>query len=114
MLRQGAVLEKLGRPQDALLLYSRAIDGSAERDVIYRRIGNIRYNWGQYGRALANFQVALDLNPGNDLAYLDIGLAQRKLGNNPAAIAAFKEYLRRVPVAPDRAEIEAWIRKHGG
>jgi hypothetical protein len=56
--------------------------------------------------------LAFNKNSGD--AYQGIGLAQRQLGNFPAAIVAFKHYLQLVPGAPDRIEIEEWMQKHGG
>jgi hypothetical protein len=41
-----------------------------------------------------------------------VALAQRKLGNYRSATIAFQKYLNLTPGAPDRAAIEAWVRKH--
>jgi tetratricopeptide (TPR) repeat protein len=108
------VLEQQGKLREALVLYGQAIAVSAEPEPLYLHAGKLRYNLGQYRRALANFQVALERKPDNGPAYNGIGLAQRQLGNFPAALAAFKQYLQLRPAAPDRAEIVAWMRKHGG
>jgi tetratricopeptide (TPR) repeat protein len=113
-LRQAAVLERQGRLREALALYGQAIVVSAAPAELYLHAGKLRYNLGQYRRALANFQAALERKPGNGPAYGGIGLSQRQLGNTAAALVAFKEYLRLEPAAPDRAEIAAWVRKHGG
>jgi len=74
----------------------------------------MRYKLRHYRRALANYQLAADLKADNGSAFYGIGLAQRKLGNYAAAKQAFKEFLRLSPNAPERAELEAWIRKWGG
>ena len=113
-LRLAAVLEQQGNLREALVLYGQAIAVSAEPEPLYLHAGKLRYILGQYRRALANFEAALERKPDNGPAYGGIGLAQRQLGDFPAARAAFKHYLRLMPAAPDRAEITAWVRKHGG
>ncbi len=83
-------------------------------EPLYQAAGMLRYRLGEYRRSLANFKAALAAQPENGPAYLGIGLAQRKLGNDAAAIVAFKNYLRLVPNAPEAAELTDWMRKHGG
>ena len=107
-------MEEQGKLSEALVLYSQAIVVSAEPSSLYLHAGKLRYNLKQYSRALANFQEALERKPDNGPAYRGIGLVQRQLRNFPAARAAFKQYLRLMPAAPDRAEIVAWMRRHGG
>ena len=53
-------------------------------------------------------------DPSQGAAYGGLGRSYRQLGDLPAAIAAFKTYLRLTPDAADRAEVAAWVRKHGG
>jgi tetratricopeptide (TPR) repeat protein len=113
LLRQASLMEQQQKWDAALALYGNAINTNPAPDL-YVHVGKIRYNLGQYRRALANFQAALERNKDLSTAYQGVGLAQRQLANFPAAIVAFKHYLQLVPSAPDRAEIEAWIQKHGG
>ncbi len=65
-------------------------------------------------QALADFRAAAAANSATSAAYQGIGLVQRKLGNDSAAITAFATYLRLAPHAPDHAELRAWMRTHGG
>jgi tetratricopeptide (TPR) repeat protein len=113
VLRQARLLEEQLKLDEALALYSAAIQVTAEPSELYIHAGKLRYSLEQYRRALANFEAALTTKPDSSLAYYGVGLAQRQLGNFPAAIAAFKQYLKLAPGAPERPELEGWMQKHG-
>lgn len=82
---------------------------------------------GDYARALTGFERAMALRPAPKLHY-NIGvcrqqmmLAARERGDAgaeaehaAAAVASFNAYLREVPGAEDRAEVEATVRGLGG
>jgi tetratricopeptide (TPR) repeat protein len=112
VLRQVDVLTQQKQYEQALALIRQALADGASPEPLYRTAGQLRYGMGEYGRALANYTAALNVQPENGAAYQGIGLAQRQLGNFPAAVVAFRQYLRLVPNAPDAAEIAAWVAKH--
>ncbi|MBC8076081.1 MAG: tetratricopeptide repeat protein, partial [Chloroflexales bacterium] len=91
-----------------------ALGSGAAPDQLYLAAGRLRYNGGEYRRALANYRAALDAQPESAAATLGVGLAARKLGDNRAAAGALTSYLRLAPHAPEQAELRAWIQKHGG
>ncbi len=66
-------------------------------------LGNEHFRRGAFGRALEQYQRALRLDPGFDLATINLAAAYRALGNYDAAIAGFERYLLSDPR-------NAWVR----
>lgn len=66
------------------------------------------YTSGDYRSALQEFGAAQQLSPA-DLNYYNLALCYDKLGEAAPAIQNYTEYLRKVPDAPKRVEIEASI-----
>jgi tetratricopeptide (TPR) repeat protein len=66
------------------------------------------YSDGRFKDAIDLFLDAARLSPNPAFAY-NIGLAYEQLGDAPNALRWFREYLRALPDAPDRAEIEPRI-----
>src|SRR5205085_2475955 len=93
-LRQVSVLKQQGKLEEALAIYRAILPRVADPAPLYLDAGQMRYGLRHYRRALANYQLAAQLNPQNGAAYYGIGLAQRKLGDYRAAKEAFKNYLR--------------------
>ena len=62
--------------------------------------------------AIASFTRAVELEPGNAVAHLDLGVAYLRAKREPAKVAAeFREALRLDPSTPMRAQMEATIRQ---
>ncbi len=57
--------------------------------------------------AIAAFDKALEVEPDQAQSYRDRGLCHEKLGHPQPAIADYREYLSRLPNAPDRPQITA-------
>jgi tetratricopeptide (TPR) repeat protein len=66
------------------------------------------YSDGRFKDAIDLFLDAARLSPNPAFAY-NIGLAYEQLGDAPNALRWFRDYLRALPNAPDRAEIEPRI-----
>jgi tetratricopeptide (TPR) repeat protein len=66
------------------------------------------YSEGRFKDAIDMFLDASRLSPNPAYAY-NIGLAYEQLGDAPNALRWFREYLRALPEAPDRPEIEPRI-----
>jgi tetratricopeptide (TPR) repeat protein len=113
-LRQVSVLKQQGKLDEALAIYRAILPRVTDQATLYLDAGQMRYRLRHYRRALANYQLAAELDPQSGPAHYGIGLAQRKLGDYRAAKEAFKNYLRLSPNAPERTEIEGWVRKWGG
>jgi regulator of sirC expression with transglutaminase-like and TPR domain len=62
---------------------------------------------GDTKTALASYKHVLQANPGYSPAWRGVGLVYEKLGDRPAARAAFLKYLQLSPGAADAAGIRA-------
>src|SRR5579859_3601564 len=72
------------------------------------RTGNQLYDTGRYGEAAAEYEIAFRLTDRAEFLF-NMGQAYRLAGNAKAAKAAYQGYLRRVPDAPQRHEIEQYF-----
>jgi tetratricopeptide (TPR) repeat protein len=83
-------------------------DRSAEAKAAYKRGADL-YRAGRYSAAIAEFQAADTLKPSPALHY-NMGQAWEKLGDLPAALAAYARYLQLDPRAPNREAVERTVR----
>ena len=79
-------------------------DKAAEAKAAYKRGADL-YRAGRYSAAIAEFQAADKLKPSPALHY-NMGQAWEKLGDLPAALAAYARYLQLDPKAPNREAVE--------
>jgi len=85
-------------------LPARADDAATAREH-YTRASNA-YDLGRFGEAAKEFEAAYELK--NDPALLfNIGQAYRFDGQNQKALLAYRAYLRRLPSASNRAQVES-------
>lgn len=70
--------------------------------------GTKAYDLGHYDEAVKEYEAAYRAKDDPALLF-NIGQAYRGLGDAQAAIRAFRSYLRRLPDAPNRAEVESRI-----
>ena len=71
------------------------------------------YRAGHYALALDRFQAAYARVPAPELLF-NVGQCYRQLRRDEAAKAVFEAYLRALPDAPERAQIERWIASREG
>jgi serine/threonine-protein kinase len=69
---------------------------------------------GELLAAQLKFREALELAPGYAPAYRGMGMIHQSSGQKKQAARAYREYLRLVPHARDRAEIETRLQQVGG
>ena len=72
--------------------------------------GSRLYDLGKYADAAREYQEAYKLKPVPALLF-NIGQAYRGAGNTTEALTAYKSYLRKVPEAPNRVDVEGFIVK---
>jgi len=82
-------------------------DNAAEAKAAYKRGADL-YRAGRYSAAIAEFQAADKLKPSPALHY-NMGQAWEKLGDLPAALAAYARYLQLDPRAPNREAVERTV-----
>lgn len=70
--------------------------------------GSKLYDLGKYRDAAHEYEEAYQAKSDPALLF-NIGQAYRAAGNNGEAVTAYKSYLRRVPDAPNRVEVEGHI-----
>lgn len=83
-------------------------DKAAEAKAAYKRGADL-YRAGRYSAAIAEFQAADKLKPSPALHY-NMAQAWEKLGDLPAALAAYARYLQLDPKAPNREAVERTVR----
>ena len=59
--RQGIMFSKVGRYQDALPFLQKANGMGVRRHELFAWLGMIRFNKGDFAKALANYKIAIDL-----------------------------------------------------
>jgi tetratricopeptide (TPR) repeat protein len=68
----------------------------------------VHYNLDEFAQALAEFREAYRIKP--DASFLfNIAQCHRKLGDVDAALDFYRKYLRSLPEAPNRVEVERMI-----
>lgn len=99
---QGGVLQELGRNEEAVASYDRAIQANNEWGKVspadaYLSRGVLRSDKGDYQGAIADLEQVIRLNPKNAVAYAVMGLTHQRQGKHQAAIADFNQAARIEP-----------------
>ena len=84
---------------------SRAADATQEAKAHFRK-GAEYYRQARYREAIAEFEAAYKLRP-HGVIFFNLAQCQERLGDIPAALQAYHEYLRAVPDADDRNTVHA-------
>ncbi|MBN3992664.1 MAG: tetratricopeptide repeat protein [Nostoc sp. NMS2] len=96
---RGGVLQELGRNEEAVTAYSRAIEANSEwgkasiADVYFSR-ASLYSDSGDYRRAIADYNQVLRLNPKNASAYALRGLTYQRQGESKPALSDFNQAAR--------------------
>lgn len=100
-------------PADGVLLCTRAIEeGGLSQDnlaITYSNRGNSFYDLGQYDRAIADYNTALDLAPDDPVTLSNRGAAHLELGNNSAALDDLNRAIELYPENPVALTNRCWI-----
>jgi tetratricopeptide (TPR) repeat protein len=88
----------------ALPAVAHADDSRTRAKAIYDA-GVLQYNLGEFERALDHFKAAYETRP-DPILLFNIAQCHRMLGHTRAALFAYRAYLREVPDAPNRREVE--------
>ena len=70
--------------------------------------GQIQYNLGRFEKALEHFSKAYETMPHGAFLF-NIGQCHRQLNDHQKAVFFFEGYLRALPTAPNRQEVEDLI-----
>jgi len=92
---------------DAFAVATRENSGHTRANA---QLGEMRSEQGRYGEAAAYFYAAIEGDNSYSRAWYGLGKAQRYLGDNTAALEAFRQFLIYWPHRDDRAvEVGRWI-----
>src|SRR6185295_18265595 len=94
----------------ALALFCASVghaDNLAEAKAHFQRATNL-YDLQRYLEAAHEYEAAFELKDRPEILF-NIGQAYRLAGENQKAAGAFRSYLRRLPHAENRADVEARI-----
>jgi tetratricopeptide (TPR) repeat protein len=89
------------------LAYAQHVDDVQAAREHYAK-GKRLYDTGRFADAAKEYEAAYQAKDDPALLF-NLGQAHRLAGNYPQALLAYKAYLRNVPDAPNRAEVEARI-----
>jgi tetratricopeptide (TPR) repeat protein len=90
----GNLLRKLGRGQEAIPYFRRAIEVDPRHAEAYNNLGAVLADAGKWDEAATNYQAALNLRPGFAEAHNNLGVALVRLGRAEEAIGHFEAALR--------------------
>src|SRR5215471_3837463 len=109
LLRRVALIVALGAATSVAALPARAAEDAAAASAReHYQKGTAYYDLGKYTEAIKEFEAAYEIK--NDPALLfNLAQSHRLAGNAEQALHFYRTYLRRVPKAPNRSEIEAHI-----
>lgn len=97
-------------PEGAAALYKQVLKEDPKNQYAAYRLARCYWYTNETGLAVEQYQKALEINAdANDTIYLDLGIAQKKLGRYEEAKASFQEFLRRhktQDILRKQAEIE--------
>ncbi len=76
--------------KDAILAFSKLVDIAPGSAVAHANLGNVYHAFGDYTKAVASYECALEHDPHNARATFNLGETFRKLGEHAKAIACFR------------------------
>jgi len=98
------ILAELGREEDAVDAYAKAIEKKDKADLAFRALGNIQLRRESYQEAVDNFTAYLRYNPSDDKTLHDRGSAYQQLDDLKAAE---QDYRQAAMLNPDLATANA-------
>jgi tetratricopeptide (TPR) repeat protein len=88
------VLESVGRMEEAIAAYQKAIGQSPENGAWHARLGHVYYEQGQSDSAIAEYREAIRLAPDIPGFHSDLATVLRSSGDQRAALTEYRKALR--------------------
>ena len=98
--QRGAALHELGRPDEAVACYRRALALRPDAPEVCTNLGNALADQGRLDEAVACHRNAITLRPGYLNAHCNLGNALREQGRLDEALASYR---RAIAIRPDHA-----------
>ena len=86
-----AVIERLGRHEEAILNYQKVASLSPDDIMVYDKLGSLLISQGRPKEALENFKKIISIKPDNSAAYNNIGVSYQALGQIDKSVEFFKK-----------------------
>jgi len=99
---QGATLLVLGRHNQAIDAYTRAVAAAPQRAELYYNLGNVQQQLGRFDQARAAYRQALARSPDFAEAQLEVGHCELAEGHYAAGWAAYEWRWRTAQMQGDR------------
>ncbi|KAF0144671.1 MAG: protein kinase [Nitrospirae bacterium] len=106
LLNKGVSLDSLGKYQEAIACYYKALEINPGYGFAWNNKGNALGMLGKYQEAIACYDKALEINPGDGFAWHNKGVVLKSLGKHQEAIAYYDKALEINP-----RDAEAWLGK---
>ena len=90
LYNRGVVLYKMGKPEEALEEYKKALDESTEDDI-YLNMSAIYISKKDYKSAIEILLEGIEENPDSENLYYNLGCSYEKLGKRAEAVVAIKK-----------------------
>jgi superkiller protein 3 len=117
LVNLGSLYNAEGDKQNAERYFQLAAEAGASQGkkgaAIFFNIGALAVNDGKMQAAVDAFQRAIELNPKYAAAHRELGYTYKDLNDKPKAVEHFNEYLKLNPKAPEKEELEAWLKVYG-
>jgi tetratricopeptide (TPR) repeat protein len=97
----GTAWRRIGRLDDAVASYRRALAIKSDVAEVHNNLGNTLKDLGRFGEAVSAFRRALDLKPDFAKPYNNLGNALQDLGQLEDAVASYR---RALALKPDYTE----------
>ena len=92
--KEGNALSDLGKFQEAIECYDKAIEINPDDAEAYYNKGNTLYNLGEYQQAIECYDKAIEINPDGVEAYNNKGNTLYKLGEYQQAIECYNKAIK--------------------
>ena len=106
----GNALADLGRLEEAIAHYRRALEIKPDDELAHNILGNALAGRGQFEEAIAHYRRALEIRPNYADAHDNLGNVLASLGRTEEAIAHFEKALEIEPKHAAACNNLAWLR----
>jgi Flp pilus assembly protein TadD len=100
---QGLKLADSGKPEEAINKFNQAVQAFPKYFDAHLQLGNLFLKTGRTAEAIAELDLAREINPNDERAYQSFGLLLMGQKNYPVAVAVFAEAERLNPTNPMNA-----------
>ena len=104
----------LGRGEDAMAYYHKAIEMDPHYSEYYNEIGNILQRDERFGEAARMYDLAIEYSAPYPEVHFNKGMCALNLGMTDEAIACFDASLELNPLQPDVSALRAELREEAG